>query len=51
VLFRSRLQEVGPKDQPVVVYCASGARSAAATAALQRAGFATVFDLGGMRNW
>lgn len=46
-----RLGDVGPKDRPVVVYCASGARSAAATSALQRAGFATVFDLGGMRNW
>jgi phage shock protein E len=49
--LKGRLTEVGPKDQPVVVYCASGARSAAAASALQQAGFATVLDLGGIGNW
>ena len=46
-----RLAEVGPRDQPVVVYCASGVRSAHAADLLKRAGFARVYDLGPMSNW
>jgi phage shock protein E len=38
------------KDKPVVVYCASGARSEAAARILARAGF-DARDLGGMSNW
>lgn len=34
----------------VVVYCASGARSARAASALRSAGVATVHDIGPMRN-
>lgn len=45
-----RLEEVGPKDKPVVVYCASGGRSAAAASMLAKAGY-EVHDLGGMGNW
>ena len=48
--LRSRLAEVGPKDVPVVVYCASGARSASARSILQKAGF-VAHDLGAMRRW
>ncbi|MFO0583519.1 MAG: rhodanese-like domain-containing protein [Anaeromyxobacter sp.] len=36
-----------PKDRPVVVYCASGARSAAAAKILKGAGYADVTNAGG----
>ncbi|MFT3916677.1 MAG: rhodanese-like domain-containing protein [Anaeromyxobacteraceae bacterium] len=36
-----------PKDRPVVVYCASGARSAAAARILKGAGYADVTNAGG----
>ncbi len=39
------------KDQDIVVYCRSGARSARAAGMLKNAGFAKVHDLGGMSNW
>ncbi len=45
----SRLAEV-PKDRPVVLYCASGARSGAAASLLRRAGFADVLNAGGLRD-
>lgn len=47
----SRLAELEPRDRPVVVYCRSGRRSAAAADTLFDAGFAQVYDLGGMTNW
>jgi phage shock protein E len=46
-----RMKELEPKDQPVVVYCHSGIRSARAANKLAAAGFTTVADLGGMDNW
>lgn len=47
-----RVRELGAdKARPVVVYCASGMRSASAAAVLRRAGFARVEDLGGMMRW
>lgn len=45
----ARMAEI-PKDKPVVVYCASGARSAAAARTLKNAGYDAI-DIGGMRNW
>jgi phage shock protein E len=39
-----------PKDKSIVVYCASGARSARAAGLLKRAGFADVVDAGGLAN-
>lgn len=39
------------KNQPVVVYCQSGKRSARAASMLKAAGFTQVSDLGGMSNW
>ncbi|MBK8227549.1 MAG: rhodanese-like domain-containing protein [Flavobacteriales bacterium] len=40
------------KDTPVLVYCASGRRSAAAREALLKAGFKDVTDLdGGVQAW
>jgi phage shock protein E len=43
-----RLAELGPKAAPVIVYCASGARSARAARILKGAGFADVTDCGGL---
>ena len=39
------------KDQPIVVYCHSGRRSASAKQMLEKAGFTKVSDLGAMTNW
>ena len=47
----SRLAEIGPPTTPVVVYCRSGARSAAAAQTLRAAGYDQVLDLGAMGNW
>lgn len=46
-----RLDEVGSKDKPVVVYCRSGRRSAIAAETLQGGGFQSVHDLGAMSAW
>jgi phage shock protein E len=46
-----RIAEIGPKDRPVVVYCASGVRSAHAKQVLARHGFTTVRNLGPMHAW
>jgi len=45
----ARLGEI-PRDRPVVIYCASGARSAAAALLLRRAGCVEVIDAGGIGN-
>ncbi len=47
----TRVEEIGPKEQPVVVYCRSGARSRAARLALEKQGFSQVADLGAMSRW
>ncbi len=39
-----------PKDKPIVLYCASGARSARAARILRRAGFADVISAGGLAD-
>ncbi len=39
------------KGKPLVVYCASGMRSASAKRILARAGAAEVYDLGAMSRW
>jgi len=46
----SRLSEV-PQDQPVVVYCRSGNRSATASQILADAGYTGIYDLGGINAW
>lgn len=46
-----RLDDVGARDRPVVVYCRSGMRSARAKATLKDAGFSAVHDLGGIGRW
>ena len=47
-VLAQRLDEVA-KDQPVVVFCRSGGRSAKAAGMLQRAGY-QAFDAGGIGN-
>ena len=46
-----RSGELGAKDRPVILYCASGTRSAMAKRTLRAAGFARVHNLGSMGNW
>jgi rhodanese-related sulfurtransferase len=45
-----RLDELGPKSRPIVVYCRSGARSSAAAQFLKNQGY-QVTDIGAMSNW
>ncbi len=46
-----RAAEIGAKDTPVVLYCRSGARSAAAASTLRAQGFTKIVNLGAMSNW
>lgn len=45
-----RTDELGNTDALIVLYCASGARSASARRALAGRGFTNVLDLGSIRN-
>lgn len=47
--IEARMGEI-PRDKTVVVYCASGRRSASAASVLSRAGY-TVRDLGPLSAW
>ncbi len=44
-----RLAEI-PKNRPVVLYCASGARSSSAARAMKQAGYADVINAGGLAD-
>ena len=44
-------RDLGPKDSAIVLYCASGRRSARAAAALRARGYTRVYDLGAMSSW
>jgi phage shock protein E len=44
----ARLDEIGPKDKPIILYCASGARSAQAARLLKQAGFTNFINAGGI---
>ena len=46
----ARLMELEPKDKPIVLYCASGARSGQASRILKQAGFADVVNAGGLAD-
>jgi len=46
----ARAGEIGPKDKPVVLYCASGARSAMGARILKSLGFADVVNAGGLSD-
>lgn len=43
--------KLGAKDRPLIVYCASGTRSAMARSVLKSRGYTQVFNLGAMRRW
>lgn len=44
----AKAEELGPKNTPIVLYCASGARSAYAARILKSMGFADVTNAGGL---
>ena len=46
----SRLDDLGAKDEALVVFCASGSRSAQAARLLKRAGFSRVLNAGGLAD-
>jgi phage shock protein E len=45
-----RLHELEPFDKPIVLYCASGARSGQGARLLKRAGFTDVINAGGLEE-
>ena len=47
----ARMDELGGKEDPIVVYCQSGGRSAMAKRLLESNGFTKVHDLGPIRAW
>ena len=44
----ARMNELEPKDRPIVLYCASGARSGQGLRFLKQNGFADVINAGGL---
>ena len=48
--LQRRLSQV-PQNQPIIVYCRSGNRSAQAASILADAGYPDVYDLGGIITW
>lgn len=48
--LEQHLDEI-PQDQPVVIYCRSGNRSATAARQLAQAGYTDIYDLGGIIAW
>jgi phage shock protein E len=46
-----RTDELGDKNDEIVVYCLSGSRSAMAKRMLERSGFTNVHDMGGIGQW
>jgi phage shock protein E len=46
--LQARMKELEPKDRPLVLYCASGARSALAAKILKASGWADVVNAGGL---
>ena len=50
--LETRIEAVVPRDAEVVIYCASGNRSAFAAETMQQMGYANVCSLaGGFRGW
>jgi phage shock protein E len=47
-LIPLRMQELEPRDKPIVLFCASGARSGQAARLLKQAGFTDVVNAGGL---
>jgi phage shock protein E len=46
----SRQEELGPKDRPLILFCASGARSGLGARLLKQAGFSDVTNAGGLED-
>jgi phage shock protein E len=46
----ARQAELGPKDKPIVLFCASGARSGLGARLLKQAGFTDVVNAGGLAD-
>jgi len=49
-VLQSRIHEFGSKDNSIIVYCASGARSAMAARMLKSVGYADVVNAGGLSD-
>lgn len=49
--LESRLDELPPNTDKIVLYCRSGNRSARAKSLLERHGFEEVYDLGAIGRW
>ena len=47
----SAAETIPSKSTPVMVYCRSGVRSRAAAKLLDKMGYETVYDLGGLIGW
>ncbi len=47
-ILPARMHELEPKDKPIVLYCASGARSGHGARLLKQAGFTDVINAGGL---
>jgi len=47
-LLPVRMNELEPKDKPIVLFCASGARSGQGARLLKQAGFTDVTNAGGL---
>jgi phage shock protein E len=43
-----KMMELEPRDKPIVLYCASGARSGQGARLLKQAGFTDVINAGGL---
>ncbi len=46
----ARQEELGPKDRPIILFCASGARSGLGARLLKQAGFSEVINAGGLED-
>ncbi|HUW40606.1 MAG TPA: rhodanese-like domain-containing protein [Rectinemataceae bacterium] len=46
----AKLDSLGAKDRPIVMYCLSGARSAQGARFLQKAGFTNVVNAGSLED-
>jgi rhodanese-related sulfurtransferase len=49
--LQRRLDELGPHDRPIIVYCHTGVRAWIAASILRKAGFSTVYNLGTLGHW
>jgi phage shock protein E len=48
MLLPTRMNELEPRDTPIVLFCASGARSGQGARLLKQAGFTDVTNAGGL---